>query len=242
MRSTAASRAARSPRVRCPVATTSRAQGAKPTATTCGVGGACHTDKVDGGHGATVSHAFTSASDYNNIAVTGCTNSGVGCHNTETTYESFAAYHPASGCLTGACHTSPSKATYTGNHECVSCHDGTFVNAPKTEPLHAPAGVGHYSETNPHRDAASERLSLRAERASATCNDCHNATNLGNSDVRQLYNQHQGLPSPVRGYHLRGLPQQERAGDGGRHLQVADEAVRCMPQLGGASDAGAARD
>ena len=73
-------------------------QGTKPTTVTCGVDGACHTDKVDGSHGATVAHAFTSASDYNNTTVTGCTNSGVGCHNTETTYESFAAYHPASGC------------------------------------------------------------------------------------------------------------------------------------------------
>ncbi len=170
-------------------------QGTKPTATTCGVGGSCHTDKADGGHGATVSHAFTAASNYNNTTISGCTNSGVGCHNTETTYDSFAAYHPASGCMSGVCHTSPSKATYTGNHECVSCHDGSFVGAPPNTPLHAPAGLGHYSETT-HTAVGLGTTVTAGGAASATCNDCHNATNLGNSDVRQLYNQHQGLPAP----------------------------------------------
>ena len=95
----------------------------------------------------------------------------------------------------GACHTSPSKATYSGSHECVSCHDGSFVNAPKTEPLHAPAGPGHYGETT-HTATGLAKTVTAGGTASATCNDCHNATNLGNSDVRQLYNQHQGLPAP----------------------------------------------
>ncbi len=159
------------------------------------LGGTCHTDKVDGSHGAGTAHAFSAASDYDNTAVAGCTNSGVGCHNTEATYSSFAAYHPSSGCLSGACHTSPSKSTYAGSHECVSCHDGSFVNAPKTEPLHAPSGVGHYGETTHTATGLAATVSAGGT-ASATCNDCHNATNLGNSDVRQLYNQHQGLPSP----------------------------------------------
>ena len=170
-------------------------QGAKPTATTCGLGGDCHTDKLDGGHGAATAHRFTNASDYSNIAVSGCTNSGVGCHNSETTYKTFTSYHPASGCLAGVCHTSPSKATYNGNRECVSCHDGSFIGAPMTDPLHASAGTGHYSETSHTATGLGTTLSAGGT-ASATCNDCHNAINLGNSDVDQLYNQHQGLPSP----------------------------------------------
>ena len=161
----------------------------------CGVGGTCHTDKAAGNHGAGTAHSFSAASDYNNTGVAGCTNSGAGCHNGESTYASFAAYHPGSGCLGGACHTSPSKATYSGSHECVSCHDGSFVNAPKTEPLHAPAGAGHYGETTHTATGLATTVSAGGT-ASANCNDCHNATNLGNSDVRQLYNQHQGLPSP----------------------------------------------
>jgi predicted CXXCH cytochrome family protein len=162
----------------------------------CGATGTCHTDKAPGNHGSATSHAFSAASNYNNTTIAGCTNSGVGCHNSETTYQSFAAYHPASGCLAGVCHTSTSKPTFNGkSHECVSCHDGSFAGAPANTPLHQPYGLGHYSETTHTATGLGTTVSAGGT-ASASCNDCHNATNLGNSDVRQLYNQHQGLPAP----------------------------------------------
>ena len=55
--------------------------------------------------------------------------------------------------------------------------------------------MGHYGETT-HTASGLGTAVTAGGTASATCNDCHNATNLGNSDVRQLYNQHQGLPGP----------------------------------------------
>ncbi|MBI5231135.1 MAG: hypothetical protein HY876_03105, partial [Coriobacteriales bacterium] len=164
-------------------------QAAKPTATTCGQTGACHTDKVDGSHGAASAHTFSAASDYDRVAEAGCTNSGAGCHGSETTYSSFASYHPNSGCTSGACHTSPSKATYAGDHSCVSCHDSNFVGATDVVGL----SDTHYPEPSHSAVGLSTAVSAGGV-ASATCADCHNPTNL--SGVDNLYNQHQGLPAP----------------------------------------------
>ena len=56
-------------------------------AASCGSGtSGCHQDMTTGNHGAATAHGFAAASDYDNGTVTGCTNSGAGCHGTETTY------------------------------------------------------------------------------------------------------------------------------------------------------------
>ncbi|NTU72060.1 MAG: hypothetical protein HGB10_09620 [Coriobacteriia bacterium] len=163
---------------------------ATPSIKSCGTGGTCHTDKIDGNHGSATAHTFTSASDHVAAANTGCTNSGAGCHGSESTYGSFVDYHPNTGCMSGACHTSASKATYTGDHECVSCHNGNYTNAPDVVSLDAVTPNGHYSETT--HTATGMTTSLNAGGTqSATCNDCHNATSA--TTVDDLYAQHQGI-------------------------------------------------
>ena len=89
--------------------------------------------------GGGTSHAFTSGSDAVAAGDAGCTNSGLGCHGADGTRVSFAVYHPNSGCTSGTCHASPSKAGYAANGDCQTCHDGSFVGAPAREPLRHPA-------------------------------------------------------------------------------------------------------
>ena len=165
-----------------------------PANKTCGTGGACHADKIDGNHGSATAHTFTSASNYNNTTATGCTNSGAGCHDTESTYGSFVDYHPNTGCMSGACHTSPSKATYAGNHECVSCHDGNYTGAPDVVGLTGASPNGHYNETT-HTPAGMNTSLSAGGTQSATCNNCHNATSA--TTVDQLFAQHQGIGAVV---------------------------------------------
>ncbi len=163
----------------------------RPANKTCGVGGACHTDKFDGSHGSATAHTFTSASDYNNTAVTGCTNSGAGCHDTESAYGNFTDYHPNTGCAAGACHTSPSKPTYAGDHECVSCHNGQFTNAPDVVSITAARPDGHYPETTHTITGMSDTVTAGGT-ASATCATCHSATGA-TTGMGGLYAQHQGV-------------------------------------------------
>lgn len=161
----------------------------------CGAGtSGCHQDKTPT-HATGGAHAFSSASDYSNATITGCTNSGAGCHGSETTHSNFTDYHPTTGCLGGACHTSPSKATYMGNGDCATCHAGTFTNAPNVDALTSATPNGHYGDATHTADALSTVVSAGGT-ASATCSNCHNPTNL--SGVDGLYNQHQGLPAPYQ--------------------------------------------
>ena len=67
---------------------------------------ACHA-----GAGHATAHTFTADSDVVPAGNEGCTNSGPGCHGMDATRSNFVAYHPTAGCTTGACHTSPSKAS-----------------------------------------------------------------------------------------------------------------------------------
>ena len=106
-------------------------------------------------------------------------------------------YHPNSGCTTGACHTSASKAafaaTYDGDSTCSSCHDGAYAGAPDVVDLVSAVPDGHYDETAHTASATSAQVSAGGT-ASATCVDCHAAgspTGMG-----QLYGQHQGLAAP----------------------------------------------
>jgi hypothetical protein len=94
-------------------------------------------------------HTFTEISDYNPARDSGCTNSGEGCHGTETSYQNFHDYHPDTEC--GTCHE------YTGvgcipchgpqQHECAACHDGSMVGASDCVRLTDPFPNGHYRET-----------------------------------------------------------------------------------------------
>ncbi len=117
-------------------------------AASCGQGtSGCHQDMTVSNHGAATAHRFTTASDYNAATVSGCTNSGVGCHGSDSARDNFTTYHPDSGCTGGACHTSPSKPTYAGDRECVSCHSNNYVGAPDVVGLTDLTPVGHYNET-----------------------------------------------------------------------------------------------
>ena len=168
----------------------------RPADKTCGTGGACHADKIDGNHGAATAHTFSAASDYNNTTVAGCTNSGSGCHGADATYGNFADYHPATGCISGACHTSPSKATYTGDRECVSCHDGNFTGAPDVVSIAAATPNGHYNETT-HTAVRSVRNRSRVPRPARSRRRVLIATTRrAAAGMGALYNQHQGLPAP----------------------------------------------
>jgi len=129
----------------------------------------CHPDRVDGSHGSTGAHGFTTGADAVVDGDAGCTNSGSGCHGTDTLRDNFASYHPTTGCADGACHTSPSKATYAGNGDCQTCHDGSFTNAPTRAVL----ATEHYNETTHTAGSLSTAVSAGGS-ASATCASCHN--------------------------------------------------------------------
>ena len=130
----------------------------------------CHTDKTPTNHGSASAHAFTTGSDANASGDAGCTNSGSGCHGTETTYANFTNYHPASGCTAGACHTSASKPGYAGNGDCQSCHDGTYTGAPARATLASEHYVTSLHAVTPSSMAI--QISARGT-VSAVCSDCH---------------------------------------------------------------------
>ncbi len=163
---------------------------------TCGTGGACHTGHTDGNHGSATAHSFSTASNYSGATEVGCTNSGAGCHGTESGYTNYsvAQYHPigASTCLSGGCHTSPSKGSFTGDQteECVGCHDGAFSLAGDVVPLTGAPTNGHYSTTT--HDASAENMSTQigSGSAKATCANCHSATigGVGNGYMNQHSN------------------------------------------------------
>ena len=118
---------------------------ARPSKKTCGTGGDCHAGMIDGNHGG--DHTYTTLSDYNDAAQTGCTNSGAGCHGNDTTYGNMRAMYGHTGCLSGPCHTSASKAGVTGPLDCVKCHAGTYAGAPDRFALTDASPNGHYNET-----------------------------------------------------------------------------------------------
>ncbi len=94
-------------------------------------------------------HDFTEASDYKIERESGCTNSGKGCHGSETEYTDFNDYHPNAECTT--CHDYQGVGCIPCHkpreHECQVCHDGTLEAAPNRMRLAAPYPRGHYRET-----------------------------------------------------------------------------------------------
>ncbi len=168
-------------------------------AASCGEGtSGCHQDMNTSNHGSATAHGFSAASDYDNGTVTGCTNSGAGCHGTETTYSSFVDYHPASGCTTGPCHTSADKATFT-----VDLRRRRHVCGLPRRQLRRRAGRGraHFGHArralqrdDTHTGWMFDTSVTAGGTASATCSDCHSPLDVGG--MGQLYHQHQALPAP----------------------------------------------
>ena len=143
----------------------------------------CHANKVDGTHGAALAHNFTTGSDAVASGDAGCTNSGTGCHGADATRDSFVTYHPTTGCTTGACHTSASKAGYAGNGDCQSCHNASYAGAPARAHL----GTQHYNETT-HTATGLTATVNSGGTASATCATCHNG-------ATGLVGQHTNIPA-----------------------------------------------
>jgi len=149
----------------------------RPTQKTCGQGNACHTTKELATHPGNHSHTYTSASDYNAGTGTGCANSGAGCHGTDPTrVDMVTPYHSNSGCLSGACHTSSSKAAYGGSNECVSCHDGNYNGAPDRFGLSADFPNGHYNETTHTAIGMDAEIDGGVYDFASTCSACHSAS------------------------------------------------------------------
>jgi len=135
-------------------------------------------------------HSFSKASDFNEARDSGCTNSGKGCHGSETSYKDFNDYHPNAKCT--SCHE------YQGvgcipchsptNSDCPVCHDGTMENAPDRVRLSDPYPKGHYRETTHTATGTDMRGVVRAAfegTAQAACKDCHS---------RDLKQAHTGVP------------------------------------------------
>ncbi len=176
-----------------------------PTTIDCESAG-CHLGMQHG-------HALDlSNSNYNNTTVTGCTNSGIGCHGSMPTSPTpdyaVAQYHPDNGCQSGLCHKladgatpnpSQSDPAFNNPQTCQNCHGGrvsaplNYTNAPDvialTASSTAPTG-GHYNETS-HTIVLSTQTMNVGGAASATCVTCHNAT--ASNGMGQLYKQHQVL-------------------------------------------------
>jgi len=160
----------------------------------CGTGSAgCHTEKTTTNHGG--DHGYTTASDHNVTAMTGCTNSGAGCHGVSAQPgNAVTDFHGTAGCMASKCHTSPTMtpAWIAGGSgaECVRCHNGSFVNAADMVALTDTSTAGHYGDTTHTPAPASNTASITAGgTASARCNQCHNPASAGAG----LYAQHQGL-------------------------------------------------
>jgi hypothetical protein len=76
----------------------------------CGLGSSgCHQEKTAANHAGNHDLLLTQ-SNYVNSTISGCTNSGNGCHGASTSVN-ISTYHPNSGCdnPAGACHASTSK-------------------------------------------------------------------------------------------------------------------------------------
>ena len=173
----------------CHVTNDARPAGTLAASDSCGEGSTgCHLDKTTTNHGG--KHTLDLAgSNYNNTTVSGCTNAGAGCHG-NSAGTSITEYHPTSGCTEGPCHTSVSKPSKTEPFTCMTCHDGTYVNAVDTVGLTDGAPTGHYSEATHTVGSMTATISAGGT-YSASCATCHNPDNAGSIDY--LYNQHQGL-------------------------------------------------
>jgi hypothetical protein len=162
-----------------------------PASVSCDTSG-CHA----GGHGHTLDLLN---SDYDNGTIEGCTNSGAGCHGTSSGTD-YTAYHPDSGCSTGACHDASAlnhdNAQFNGESTCQNCHGGgtlLYTNAPDAVALTEPSATGHYNESL-HDIGAFLGLvrGVTGGSTTARCNDCHSRDG-GVGGMDGLWVQHQGL-------------------------------------------------
>ncbi len=144
-------------------------------------------------------HSFTKASDYNAVKESGCTNSGAGCHGSETEYTDFNKYHPEAECTT--CHDYQGVGCIPchapAEHECALCHDGSMDKALDAVRLTDSFPKGHYRQTK-HGATGTDMTqpvtivttdpstgATETGEASATCEDCHSM------DLRE---SHTGVP------------------------------------------------
>lgn len=139
-------------------------------------------------------HSFTKASDYRMERESGCTNSGKGCHGSESAYTDFNAYHPNAKCTT--CHDYQGVGCIPchapSEHECQVCHDGTMQAAPDRVKLTDPYPRGHYRETTHTAMGTDYKQAVRGAisgEASARCKDCHS---------RDLGAAHTGVPEVAK--------------------------------------------
>lgn len=138
-------------------------------------------------------HSFSRGSDYRSERESGCTNSGKGCHGSETAYTDFNVYHPNATCTT--CHEYQGVGCIPchtpAENECPACHDGTFEPAGDRVRLSDPYPRGHYRETTHTAmgtDMRAEMAAAEGGEAAATCGDCHS---------RDLTDSHTGV-KPVK--------------------------------------------
>lgn len=166
-----------------------------PVANSCGsTSSGCHQNISLGTHPGGFAHVYTTVSYYakpaDGAAETGCTNQA-GCHNVEgaATTDFAALYHPASGCVSGPCHTSGSWSKDPADDDCQTCHNGSYTGAPSRASLTAsPTSGGHYSETTHTATGMTASLVPTGGALGATCVQCHSPSVGG---VRNgLANQH----------------------------------------------------
>jgi hypothetical protein len=160
-------------------------------------------------------HSFSKASDYNPARESGCTNSGKGCHGSETRFTDFNSYHKNAGCTD--CHDYQGVGCIPchkpSQSECELCHDGTMKNAPDVVRLTDDYPRGHYRETTHTAMGTDFRQVTRASaegKAKASCAECHS---------RDLKRSHSGV-KPVP-----GSPYAEKLRCGDCHNDTRTSAV-----------------
>ena len=98
------------------------------------------------------------------------------------------------------------RPTYTGDHECVSCHNGNFTNAPDVVSLAAATPNGHYNETTHTASGLSDPVKGSAHRYGLG-----GLLGLPQPDRRCRHGcavqPAPGTARSVRRHHMRGLPQ-----------------------------------
>lgn len=150
----------------------------RPTAKTCAT---CHPDKTDE-HG---DHFFTTASDFSQSTQNGCTNSGSGCHGSDSALDARFYHNGCSGC-----HENSSYAGYAApNFDCSHCHDGNYSGAPDVIALTGSTPNGHYGVT-PHTATQMTREVKAGGTAKAACSVCHDSS---------LYPAHESMSASYYG-------------------------------------------
>lgn len=122
----------------------------------------------------------------------GCLGAGAGCHDTSSS-ESYQPYHPAGGCLAGACHTATNHndTRYDDPNTCQSCHGVgvLYQGAPNVAGLLGSSPAGHYRDALHKPDV--NNAAMRGGSGGLVigyCRDCHNPTSA--TDPEGLYIQH----------------------------------------------------